>query len=504
MPGKSKVRSITIPPPVNGWNTKDSISEMDPTYAVEALNYFSDGATVDMRKGYTYWAKSVGTEAVSSLHELALQSGTRKLIALGNNSRLYNVSSTGAGADLSNAGAFTISGGICTACNFRNRIFFKGISNTDDVTYWDGAAASVAAAAFTGPGGDDKALFNPFVYKNRIYFVEYQAASIWYAASAAGVGAVTGALTEFDTESILTLGGKLLFGGVVTKTGNTDNEYLALISDQGEVLVYGGDNPSSSTWGIVGHYYMAPPLGERAFHYWGPNLVIMTYEGVVLLSEILSGNPDFTYLSDKINKAIKDEIADGGGASSRYWSMQWHPKSQSLIVNTYNNRQFVMSTANRSWWEWTIPALSFGLMAGDLYFGASGLLTGIVGPVMKANNGYFDQSTEAGAIASRATLLRPAYNYFGNRLINKQLTQANIIVSESEGLSLTVDADLDYKDTSPTSTLTDTTDTAYKVYRATAGLTGIGKCASIRFEQNVTTKRRSIHAIEVLWQPGDV
>jgi hypothetical protein len=91
-----------------------------------------------------------------------------------------------------------------------------------------------------------------------------------------------------------------------------------------------------------------------------------------------------------------------------------------------------------------------------------------------------------------------------DRSSTKQFTSATIILQESEGLTLTVDADVDYADRTPTSTLTNTADTSYKRYHARAGLTGIGKAASIRFEDTVTTKRRSIEAIEVHWNEGDI
>jgi len=62
---KSTAQSLTIPPPVGGWNTRDPISAMGQEYAVEMENYFPNMASVDLVNGYRYHSKSVGTGVVS-------------------------------------------------------------------------------------------------------------------------------------------------------------------------------------------------------------------------------------------------------------------------------------------------------------------------------------------------------------------------------------------------------------------------------------------------------
>jgi hypothetical protein len=86
----------------------------------------------------------------------------------------------------------------------------------------------------------------------------------------------------------------------------------------------------------------------------------------------------------------------------------------------------------------------------------------------------------------------------------KQFTECRPIVQQSEGLTLTLDVNVDYNDVVATSTVTDTTDTAYKLYLPRMGLNGIGKAASVRIDGTVTTKRMSLQALEVLWNEGDI
>ena len=501
MPKRSTATSLTIPPPVNGWNTKDPITEMDQLYAVEVENYFSNGGTVDFRKGYRLHVKNVGSgsNVVGTVAELALQSGTKNLLAISQNNRVYNATSTGsAPTDLSNAGAIVVDY-VSSAVNFRNRIFIKDYITTHDVYDWDGAAANLNASAFTGPGGDDKLLCNPQVYKSRLYFTELYSSSFWFG----GVDAITGALTEYDVQSFLTKGGYILFSGGISKQGDINQEYFAIISNQGEVLVYQGDNPTAATWSIVGHFYMPPPVGFRSFFYWGSNLVIITNQGVVLLSEVLKGSADLAFLTQNISSAFND-FFDSLPAESSFTNGVFYPKGNMLIFNLVNSvgttNQFVMNTNTGSWWKWTgINAKHWTVFNDSLYF------AGVTTKVFKADNGYFDEDPAVdGAVQNRTAKLRPAYNYLGDKTLVKQFTEARVLLYESEGLSLTVDADVDYANVAATSTLTDLSDTSYKFYQARCGLKGIGKAASIRFDETITTKRRSIQAIEVLYNDGDV
>jgi hypothetical protein len=497
MPKRSTARSVTIPPPVMGWNTVDPISEMDPRYAVEAINFFSNGATVDLRSGYGNYTTALGASgSVLGVFELALQSGVRKLVGCGSDGTAYDCTTAGAGSSLGSVGAagnVTFSG-----VNFRNRLFIKQRSTSQDVYQWDGAAASFSAAAFTGPSGDDKALLGISVYKSRLYFLGNDA-SVWYG----GIDSITGALTQFDVQSVLTLGGKLYYGGGVQKTGDVNAELFAFISDRGEVLLYSGSYPGASEWALVGHYYMPPPVGRSAFFNWGANLVIITYQGLVLLSEVLNGGASLTFLSEKIN----DQFISTIDPSSTALVMGVHyPKGNLLLisVNAGNNTgvQLVMNTITGSWWKWTIAAAQiWGIWDDFLMFGAINGAAAAV--IQKADNVYADTLT--GTVQSRSIKLRPAYNYFGDRESTKQFTQAVPIMYQSEGLALTMDADVDFANVAATQVVTpNTADTAYKIYQPKVGLKGIGKCASIRIDQSVTTKRMSIQAIEVQFNEGDI
>jgi len=495
-----ELRSKTIIPPVMGWNTKDALSAMGPEYAVEAENFFSNGSSVDYRKGYRYYAKNIGSGAgaVYALTEFALQNGSRKLMCIGNDLRPYSISAGGTQTDLSLGGTKVVNT-TALMVNYKNRIWIKDDGGSH-VYYWDGATASVTAAAFVGPSGDDILLSSPMPYKGRLYFLGMDA-SIWYSE----LGAITGALTQFNFETQLVLGGKGVFCGPASQIGNNNDQFFVYISNQGEVLLYAGDYPGNiASWSLVGHYFMPPPVGKRAFTYWGQNLAIVTYQGVVLLSDVMRGEGDLTFLSDKINDQFIETIASTGvdGVTGVFY-----PQGNMLVFNLYDGTyyvQFVMNTITRSWWKWTgIQSLCWSLFNNNLYFGSVSAAVG--GKVFKAWDGYFDENLDTEGVAVARTIkLRPAYNYFGDTENFKQFTFCIPTVYQNNNLAITIDSNVDYANTVATSANADSTKgSTYQIYQPRCGLQGIGKCASIRIDGTVTDQRSSLQAIEVFYVDAD-
>lgn len=515
MPKTSTAVSVTIPPPVKGWNTRDPVSLMDEQYAVEMVNFFPGFGSVDIRNGQTL-QNTLGTNAISLG---TFKYGTTDALLVATNSgTLLNVTpGTGAGTDITGGAAIT--GSLMYFQQFKDRVFITGDFGLADVYHWTGTG-NIAASAFTGPGGDDKLLGPMASYKNRLYFA-YRAAfvaatprngllEIWYG----GFDAITGALTQFSLNAIFRMGGYVSFIGSVTRAKDfSEDELFCIISSEGEILLYQGDNPEASNWGLVGHYYIPPPCGPRAFFYFGSNLIIITRQGVYGMDSILSGGFGGKAGSSILNTSLDEIIKSAFVAAvnsvtlAQYddliWTGIYYPRGNYLLINIplSNNasEQFIMNTVTGAWCRFTNQnAFSWIVYQDRLYY---------VNPqntkLMRADDGYLDADPIGGA--TRVCKLRPAYNYFGDRTLVKNFTMARPVMYQSEGMQLTMDADIDYANTTATQTVTpDNTDTAYKFYQPVVGLKGIGKAASIRIDQSVTTKRMSIQAIEVTFNSGDI
>lgn len=498
MPKRSTANSETIPPPLMGINAKDAISNMDQSFALEMENFFPVGNAIEMRRGCSSFATGVGAGKVFDLHSYVEVDGTSHLIAT-DTAHVYDCTAGGVSTNISGLTLFT---GFFTSVNFRNKIFFKSYDQGSDVYDWDGTTWNTTA--FVGPSGDDKLLWFVTTYKNRIYFLDFNC-SMWYG----GVDAVTGALTEWDFKSLFHLGGTPTFIGPLGATASALAEEFIVISTKGEVLLYDGDNPGATNWSLIGRYFIPEPAGPRAFIRNGQDILVITRLGILSLSSIINSTAitQFSFLTDNISPLFRDSINASvalGGAYDQHIVGCIYPNGNYLILNvpttTSTSTQYVMNLVTGAWAKFTNQnAWCFGLYNSALYFGTNN------GKVFLADTGYSDEDpANAGQILTRTVKLRCAFNYFGNRQSVKQFTECRPIVYQSEGLSLTLDCNVDYNDVTATSTVTDTTDTAYKLYLPRMGLKGIGKAASIRIDGTVTTKRMSLQALEVLWNEGDI
>lgn len=498
-----KTFSKTIPPPVLGWNTKDPISQMNPLYSPGIENYFPGNGVVSLRNGFTKHVLSATSGTFVHLAEFVNNAGSHALIGFASLGQQYNVTAAGAGTALT--GAVSITSSEFYTVNFRGRLFIKGYNSlgNPDMYYTDGT--NLTAAAFTGPGGDDKDLWRITTYKGRLYALTISDASMWYGA----FEAITGAMSQYDFQSLLVLGGKPWYIGSFSMTGgDITQEYFCMISKQGEVLLFQGDSPDDTTWYLTSHFFIPAPVGRKSFFNWGSDILIVTYEGLVSLREYI-GTPageDYTFLSDNIASEFKAAAADVAASANQIQGIVY-PKGQYLLVNFYdslfNPFQFVMNTQTRAWTKFTgQSAACWSLLNNSLYFGGTSAAAKL--SVNKADNGYFDEDPDTSAVLPRSTKLRFAFNYLDKPEQTKILTECVPILYESENLSLILNADVDYSDNTATSANTTTGDTSYKLYATTrCGLKADpGKAVSIRMDGTVTTKRRSIQAVEVFWKEG--
>lgn len=501
-----RLKSQRLPPPILGENQKDPIAEMNPLYALHLENFIAANGAVWLRNGYRYHAKTIGTGAVKTIGVLDYY-GTNKLIGVGTNGKVYDATTaSAAGTDIS--GAVTLTSSFAYITQFRDRIFIR-TDNSGDLMYrWTGSG-NIAAASFVGPGGGDTRLGPGGVYRNRIYFPETSGnPSIWYS----GVDSVTGTLTEFPLASVLQKGFTTInFVGSVSRSKQAaEQELFCIITDMGEVLVYQGDYPGHATWSIVHRSQIPRPASIRgAFFYVGSSLYVMTENSTISMRDVLSGqgvSGIYPSLSENIDPTMTTELQTF--PLNGYAQGISYPRGQYILLNVPRtsspdtSKQWCMSTSRQpyAWSRFTGQnAYNWAVFSQALYFG------GTDGRIFKADNGYFDENPASeGAVQNRTIKMRQAYNYFGDESKKKSFQIAVPFIYQSEGLALTMDMNVDFEDTTVTSSQSDTTDTAYKIYKLQMGLTGEGYAGSLRIDGTVSTKRISLQATQVLWEDADV
>lgn len=147
----------------------------------------------------------------------------------------------------------------------------------------DGASSSASSITITNVA--TTALSQVWLFKERLFFVEKNSASAWYLP----VESIGGAASEIDLGAVFAKGGNLLFGATWSlDSGSGLDDVCLFVSNQGEIAVYEGTDPSNAnTWSLVGVYQIGKPLNKNGFFRAGGDLAILTEDGIIPVSEAL-------------------------------------------------------------------------------------------------------------------------------------------------------------------------------------------------------------------------
>ncbi len=420
---------ITVPAPVKGWNTRDSLDDMDPLDAVLLDNWFPDAGGVNIRSGYVQYVTGLGTEPVETLAEF--NSGTppaanisRLLAACGGN--IYDISS-GSGV--------LLNGGYLSdrwqTCGFLSRMFL--VNGLDNAQIYDGSA--LADAVWTGV--DTSTLVGVWLYQQRLFFWQANSSGFWYAP----LNSITGALNFYDLGAFCPRGSSLI--AMTTSSydgGNGVLDYAVFMMSSGDALLFQGNDPAlASNWSLLGRYRISPPVSPRAVTDYGGDSFITTFDDHVTLQQM------FTALRlgemaprSKVSKAVQDAVkANQNGFG---WQALYYPRGRSLIFNIPNPDntfdQHVCNTGNKDqpWCRYVgMNASCFGLFNDLLYFGAAN------GTVYLADYGNLDVDAPIEAVSQQA------WNKFGSAQ-RKRVSAARPVVQSTGAIAYEFAVGFDYGD----------------------------------------------------------
>jgi hypothetical protein len=474
-------RGFSVPPPVGGLNARDALADMDAADAVLLDNWFPEPNYVSLRRGYESHATGI-SGAITSLMEWAGPS-SRKLFAA-NASAIYEVTSSGA------VGAAAVSS--LTSGKWQHTMqttsggnFLIICNGADSVRSYDGS--SWATPSITGV--TSSTLTNVCLHKKRLWFVQISTTKAWYL----GTDAIAGAATEFDLGPLFSLGGHLKAIGSWTRDGGSGpDDFLAFISSVGEVAIYQGTDPSDATkWAIVGVYRLGAPIGNRCIIKTGGDLAIITQDGVVSLTRMLSLDRSVSAraaITDKISDLFKSSARTYG--SNFGWQGIAYPRGNMAIFNIPQAEgatqvQFVMNTLTGAWCRFTgLNASCWAVFNDELYFGGNS------GTVWKADTGFQDNG--AGITGD----IKTAFNYYKSRGQLKRWQMIRPIFTSNGSPGFLLDLNVDFAEDDPTSSPTATSITealwdvaewdeavwngGNPVTRSWTGVAGMGMCAAIR------------------------
>jgi hypothetical protein len=477
----------SIPAPDGGWDAMNPIAAMPPTNAVILCNWIPRAGFVELRRGCIEWMP-IGAP-VETL--MGFKGGATDKLFAAAAGKIYDVSAT------SGSPVLMLSG---LGYNRWNYVSFSNpagawivAANGVDAPIGYNAGAWAALPALSGTVGgvtlDPTKLFNVFSHKGRLFYLESNSLRVWNPAA----GAVGGVCTLLDLSVIFNKGGRLVCGANWSaELGVTSDEYAIFVTDQGQVAVYSGIDPTSvSAWALDGVFDFGPPLGPRAFVQFGGDLALCTMDGVIPLSQGMQLDR-----AQQGNVAITRNIMQAFAQFARQYSNQvgWQgiltsvggpssPGGSSLAifnVPTVTNQsaiQCVQNTLTGAWCKFIGQnALCYETAFGKLYFG------GIDG-VYQAGIGSSDNGQPI--IGD----VKGAFSAFGAPGRTKQFTMIRPILNTVPQVKPSLDIDVDYQESVPTAvpTVVEAGAAASQIRYEWTSAAGIGYVGAPRMQVNLVS-----------------
>ena len=378
-----KSRQVSIPPPIGGWNTRDDPAQMGPSDATHLVNFWPEQNQVSLRKGFSEHSTGVGSGNVDTVVEYF--SGTTRHLLAASPTNIYNATSPGAATSLHAGFAngrwqSAMMNGILGLVNGADTPQIYNGSTIEDMT------------AITGTTGTE--LIGIHVFKSRSYFWKAASPSFWYSAT----NALGGAVTEFALGQVARLGGSLVrMHSWTVDGGDGVDDYSVFLMSSGEVLVYQGSDPgSSSAWALVGSYRIPAPLGIRCAEKVGGKLGVLTDRDIVFLPDAFNQpSPP----ASKLKGAL--EVSGPVYRSNYGWQALYYARRDMLILNVPVSatqfEQYVVNMGIGSPARFTNQnARAWGVFDNELYFGTSD------GRVMQADSVAKDENAAIQADARQA------------------------------------------------------------------------------------------------------
>jgi hypothetical protein len=475
----------SVPAPVLGWNTADSLQSMKPGFAVVLDNWIPRGDRIELRRGFI--EQCTGTsDPVETLIEYRGDPAGDKLFAAAG-SDIFDVTTAGALPSADYTSAASARWGYTNFANDAGR-FAILVNGAQTPIKYNGTAFSTNA--ITGSSGSitltDDNLKYVFAHKARLHFIEKETLRVWFLA----VNAIAGAAQLLDLGPVFTKGGYLVGGARLTLDGGVGPDDFAIyLTNEGQVALYQGTDPSdANNWSLVGTYNLPKPIGDRCLIEDGADVLVLTEAGIFPLTQVLRQPVD---KQGQVSLARKIAPTLAGSADSYGSNFGWQPilypgRGGLTIINVpteelSTSEQYVRSSESGGWCRFTgINAFCWGYANGEIYFGSTE-------GVYRWDAGASDNSEPIVAD------VLPAFTDFGTRVLTKNFSMVRALMRAPAivrpALQVVTDYDLS---TVPTAVQTvvspgDISDNDMSITRADwTGAAGVGDVGSPRMRLSLT------------------
>lgn len=339
-----------VPAPSQGWDTETPVAELPPTRARVLDNWLPSGVQLKVRNGYAEHVTGI-TGPVETL--MAYNAGSNSTLFAAAGANIYDVTSSGA------VGAASL-GSMSTARNSWINFTTSGGSflwicnGVDNPRHWNGSVWATPSLTVTTFTDNDIAYVHGF--KERLFFVFKNSLTLGYLP----IQSIAGTVSNLPLGAVFNFGGRVLALGSLSRDGGSGvDDYLCVLTSQGEIAVFAGTNPADATaWALVGVYYVGDPIGDRPFVNIGGDLGVITRNGLISVNQVMAGATEQAnahIISAIISTAFREAAVRGAGFTG--WEAISIPEQDLLIVNApataETANQFVRHRVTTGWSRFT-------------------------------------------------------------------------------------------------------------------------------------------------------
>jgi len=394
---KSRSVTATIPAPTRGLNARDPLALLKPTDALILDNILCRPSYLEVRKGRQNHVTGFANPVETLMPYVSVTSG-KELWAIAGGS-IFNATAAGA------VGAAAVSGLTNSYWNHTQVSNVAGnflicCNGVDSARIYDGT--TWASSGFTGLALTS--ISNIGVWKRRVWCVEKNSFKVWYGAA----DAIAGALTALNVSGIFRRGGKIVATLNWTIDGGAGiDDHLLIVTSMGEVAIYKGTDPAvAGNFNCIGVYYVGAPVGERFYAQLGGDVLILTVDGLVPLTQYLQSQTvnRTTFLTDRIHELISTDVTTWGAVVG--WEVHVFFAEGFIFLQvpaggTGNYYQYVMNITSGAWSRFLIGnSRCWAVQDTTLYMGGSATV----------DNAW---TTDADIGDTIPFTLLPAFSFFG-------------------------------------------------------------------------------------------
>jgi hypothetical protein len=506
---RARVSTIeNFPAPVGGW-ADDTASNSDGISTARILqNLIPRQNTAEVRAGSGTVANI--SSAVGSL--MSYEAGSTKHLLGAAANKVYKINfdydpGTGLVAPTELGTGFTSSRWqyVCMA-DASDATFLIAVNGSDGIWSYNGTAFTRVH-----PTTNDLLTYNNITsFKGRIWLTKLNSSVVYYADPLTPNPTT---LTPFPMGPYLRKGGSIiLIDSMSVDGGSGPDDYLVMISDRGEIIIYKGIDPGSDMY-LVGVFAESKPLGPRCLRKMGRDLIYFSHRGPDYLTRLLPAEDGqeislINPIKTEFEKAIALNPLAFGWDFVHYSRKGWVLFNIPIIPPT-TMRQYVLNVESNSWFEITDwNALCWVQHDNYIFFGDGS------GNIIVADFGSNDNGN-----AILVDYMQSWYEF--KTSAKKKFNMAQATIKSNVQPNVTVDIMVDYEEILPESI----TEFALKApvapwdispwdvtpwagndifYVHQFGLNDIGYVGALRYRTRVLDSTHELRGFRIAFEEGEI